>query len=152
MELVRLYPFNDINNLQRQLLKTFSDITLEDRTFTLKPLVELLDKKDSLILRVLLPGVDKKDIDVNVTSTEVIIKCDFDYVKDTKDCGCYISEFDYGTFNRTVKLPVEIQNELVTADYTNGVLTLTLPKIEDKNKVFKVSLVEQEDIPSLTPT
>jgi len=152
MELVRLYPFSDISNWQRQLLKTFNELNIEDKKYTLRPLVELLDKQNSLILRVSLPGVDRKDIDVNVTSTEVNIKCDFDYVKDTKDYGCYISEFDYGTFNRTVKLPVEIQNELVTADYTNGILTLTLPKLEDKNKVFKVSLVEQEELTPLTPT
>lgn len=50
------------------------------------------------------------------------------------------SEFHYGKFQRVIPLPVQIQNTNVTADYKDGILNLTLPTEEEKNKVVKVNL------------
>ena len=56
------------------------------------------------------------------------------------------SEFRYGKFQRVIPLPVRIQNNLVTADYKDGILNLTLPKSEEeKNKVVKVNLLKEAD-------
>jgi len=55
------------------------------------------------------------------------------------------SEFYYGKFERTIGLPIAIQNDKVKADYTDGILTLTLPKVEEAvNKVVKVNLAGSE--------
>ncbi|BAQ60498.1 small heat shock protein [Geminocystis sp. NIES-3708] len=145
MSLVRFYPLSDINSLHRQMNRLFDEITSWDNTnnTVLKPSVELLDNQDTLTLRVLIPGIDKKDLDISVTSEAVKISGEYRSQKENKDNGYYVSEFNYGKFERTINLPVAIQNEKVSADYKDGILTLNLPKIEQaQNKVFKVSLSE----------
>jgi HSP20 family protein len=143
MSLVRFYPLSDIDGLHRQMNRLFDEITSWDKTSSnvLHPSVELLDNKDSLTLRVLVPGIEKKDLDISVTSEAVKISGEYRHQEEQKDSGYYLSEFNYGKFERTINLPVAVRNEEVIADYTDGILTLTLPKIEEaKNKVFKVSL------------
>ncbi|MBL1211635.1 Hsp20/alpha crystallin family protein, partial [Geminocystis sp. GBBB08] len=110
----------------------------------LKPSIELLDNQDSLTLRVLVPGIDKKDLDISVTREAVKISGEYRHQEKSQDNGYYVSEFNYGKFERTINLPVAVQNDQVSADYKDGILSLNLPKIEEvKNKVFKVSLGEE---------
>lgn len=145
MSLVRFYPLSDVNSLHRQMNRLFDEISSWDNTnnTVLKLSVELFDNQDSLILRVLVPGIDKKDLDICVTREAVKISGEYRYQEANKDNHYYVSEFNYGKFERTINLPVAIQNEKVSADYKDGILTLNLPKIEEvKNKVFKVSLDE----------
>lgn len=146
MSLVRFYPLSDINGLHRQMNRLFDEISSWDNNANnsvLKPSVELFDNQDSLILRVLVPGIDKKDLDISVTHEAVKISGEYRHQEESKDNSYYVSEFNYGKFERTINLPVAVQNEKVSADYKDGILTLNLPKIEEvKNKVFKVSLDE----------
>jgi HSP20 family protein len=147
MSLVRFYPLADIDTLHRQMNRLFDELTTWDNpnATVLKPAVELLDNEDNLTLRVLLPGIDKKDLDISVTRDVVKIAGEYRPNPVTKDKGYYISEFNYGKFERIINLPVQIQNDKVTADYSDGILTLTLPKKEEvKNKVFKVNLVGED--------
>lgn len=151
MSLVRFYPLSDVHNLHRQMNRLFDEMTTWDnaKNSVLKPAVELMDNEDNLTLRAVIPGVDKKDLDVSVTREIVKISGEYRHNKENKDKGYYVSEFNYGKFERNIKLPVAIQNDKVTADYSDGILTLTLPKVEEvKNKVFKVNLAEK-DQPSL---
>ncbi|BAQ63520.1 Hsp20/alpha crystallin family protein [Geminocystis sp. NIES-3709] len=145
MSLVRFYPLSDINSLHRQMNRLFDEITSWDNptNTVLKPAIELFDNQDSLSLKVLVPGIDKKDLDISVTREAVKISGEYRHHEENKENGYYVSEFNYGKFERTINLPVAIQNEKVSADYKDGILTLNLPKIEEvKNKVFKVSLQE----------
>ncbi|MGI0483043.1 Hsp20/alpha crystallin family protein [Geminocystis sp. CENA526] len=147
MSLVRFYPLSDINSLHRQMNRLFDEITSWDNpnNTLLKPSIELFDQDNSLVLKVLVPGINKKDIDISVTRETVKISGEYRHQEENKDNGYYVSEFNYGKFERTVNLPVVIQNEKVTADYSDGILTLNLPKVEEvKNKVFKINLGEEK--------
>lgn len=151
MSLLRFYPLSDIDSLHRQMNKIFDDLTRFDNSNSTmwKPAIELIDNEDSLTLRAMVLGVDKKDIDISVTREAVKISGEYNHNQEHKDKGYYVSEFNYGKFERTVNLPVFVQNDKVTADYQNGILTLTLPKVEEvKNKVFKINL-GGENQPSL---
>jgi HSP20 family protein len=144
MSLVRrLSPFAEIDTLHRQMNRLFDEITNWEQIEPnlIKPAVELLDNDDKVTLRVLIPGIDKKDLDISVTPEEVRITGEYRHDQESKDKGYYVSEFSYGKFQRTIQLPVTIKNDQVTADYTDGILTLTLPKVEEASKkVFKVNL------------
>ncbi len=139
----RFSPFSEIDTLHRQMNRLFDEITTWDNINSeiIKPPVELIDNENSLTLRAVIAGVDKKDIDISVTREQVKISGQYNRNNENKDKGYYVSEFNYGKFERTINLPVAVQNNQVKADYTDGILTLTLPKVEEvKNKVFKVSL------------
>ncbi len=147
MPIVRFNPLYEINSLHRQMNRLLDEITTWDDVpnSPLKPAVELSDKNDSLILKVLVPGIDKKDLDISVTRDSVKVSGEYHSHEENKDGSYYISEFNYGKFERVINLPLPVKNDQVTADYNDGILTLTLPKLEDdKNKVFKVSLGAEE--------
>jgi len=151
MAIVRFNPLYEINSLHRQMNRLLDEITAWDDSSNslLKPAVELLDRDENLMLKVLVPGIDKKDLDVSVTRDTVKISGEYNRKEENKDTGYYISEFNYGKFERTINLPSPIKSDQVKAEYNDGVLMLTLPKLEDeKNKVFKVSL-EAEEKPAL---
>lgn len=144
MALVRRFsPLTEIDTLHRQMNRLLDEITTWDNfnQDLIKPAVELFDNENHLTLRLVLPGINKKDLDISVTREQVKISGEYHRNQENKDKGYYVSEFNYGKFERIIQLPVAIQNEQVTADYTDGILTLNLPKVEEvKNKVFKVNL------------
>ena len=143
MTIVRFNPLYEINSLHRQMNRLLEDISTWDNEQgnVFKPAVELTDHDDKLTLRVWLAGIDKDNLDVSVTRDAVKISGEFKHESEDKGNGYYISELKYETFARNVNLPVPVKNQEVTADYTDGILTLTLPKLDDvKNKVFKVNI------------
>jgi len=64
--------------------------------------------------------------------------------KKTQEKGFFRSEFRYGNFQRVIPLPVPIQNEQVKAEFKNGVLTLTLPKVTEARRTV-VNLADSTD-------
>jgi HSP20 family protein len=141
--LVRYWqPFREMETLRHQLDRALGELTQgtqESANWT--PAIEVKDAGDAVIVRAQLPGVDAKDIDVQVTREAVMISAEHHDEKKAEDKGYIQSEFRYGKFQRTVGLPVAVQNDQVQADYKDGVLTLTLPKVaEARNKVVKVNV------------
>lgn len=136
--LVRYNPWQELNSLQRQIDKAFED--LQTPTFK-SPAAELYETEDALHLKLELPGVDAKDVDIEVTENAVKIVAQRKQETKTDDNGKTRSEFYYGKFQRVIPLRTRIQNTNVKAEYKDGILNLTLPKTEqEKNKVVKVNL------------
>jgi HSP20 family protein len=143
MALVRWEPFREINSLQREMNRLFDTLTpatpMNGDRFL--PVVEMQETPDAVQLKVELPGIDLKDLDVQVTADSVAIAGERKSEIKTEEKGIFRSEFFYGKFQRVIPLPTRIQNTEVNADYKDGILHLTLPKAEEeKNKVVKVSL------------
>lgn len=131
--------------LQRPLDRLFEEMMITERNAptSWQPAVELEDRKDNLVLRAELPGIQGKDLDVQVTNKAVAISGERRYRQETKQKRSFRSEFSYGKFGRVVLLPVAVHNNQVKAEFTNGILTLTLPKVEVASKrVVKLNLVE----------
>ena len=149
--LVRYWqPWREIEAMRHQFDQMFDELTASSREQPdWTPAVELKDSGDELVLRVQLPGIDAKDVDVQVAKQGVSIAGDYRHEHKTEENGYFKSEFRYGNFRRVVPLPVAIENEQVKADYNNGILTLTLPKVaEVRNKVVKVDLAELNHAPA----
>ena len=128
-------PFLEINSVQRQIDQLFQEV-LPTTLLVSRPPVEISVNEDSVELKIELPGMDIKDIDVEVSKQMVAINGQRECAAEVKD-----SEFYYGKFSRLITLPVEVQNSQVTANYQDGILSLTLPKaVAEKNKVVKVNL------------
>ena len=142
MALVRYNPWSEMNSLQRQLNRIFDDALTNDNwgdfsNLSKVPAAELTETDDALHLKLEVPGMEAKDIDIQVMADRVAIAGERKSEINDKTR----SEFRYGKFKRVIPLPARIQNTNVTADYKDGILNLTLPKSEEeKNKVVKVNL------------
>ncbi|MDH6067024.1 Hsp20/alpha crystallin family protein [Chrysosporum ovalisporum APH033B] len=145
MTLLRWNPWMEIGTLQRQINSLLEDTTvvstLFDKDFIKFPPTELEETEDALHLKLELPGMSAKDLDIQVTEKAVYISGERKSETKNEDKGTTKSEFYYGKFQRVIPLCVRIQNNNVTADYKDGILNLTLPKAEEaKNTVVKVNL------------
>jgi len=144
MALVRWNPVTELDAFRRQMDRLFDEMT-GDRALTPQwgqlP-IELNDAGDNLELKAQVPGINPDDLDVTVNRDSVTISGE--YRHEDKDDNSYGSEFQYGKFSRTIGLPVGIQQDNVQADYSNGILTLHLPKVEQaKNQQVKINLGSQ---------
>lgn len=147
--LVRWQPFQEVEEVRRQFDRLFRDMTTLDKDAekgSWVPASELRDDGDHLTLRLSLPDIDAKDLDIQVTKDSLAIAGERRIEsKGESDKGYYWSEISYGKFRRVFALPVAVEQEQVKADYTNGILTLTLPKANEV-KAFKVSV--NSELPS----
>ena len=138
-------PFTEIETIREQLDKVFDQraATRDNSETAWMPALELIDAGDNFILKAQLPGIDPKDIDVQVTREAISISGERRYENTEEKPGYVRSEFRYGKFHRVLPLPAPIQNDSVQAEYKDGILMLTLPKVaEARNKVVKINLAE----------
>ncbi|MBW4518199.1 MAG: Hsp20/alpha crystallin family protein [Scytolyngbya sp. HA4215-MV1] len=146
-------PFRQIETLRHQLDQVFDELTHTTNSQTeWMPAVELKDAGDHLVLKAQLPGMTAKDLDVQVMREAVALSGEHRYEQKSEEKGYFHSEFRYGKFQRVIPLPIAVQNDQVQADFKDGILTLTLPKVaEARNQVFKVNLADLNTAES-TPT
>jgi HSP20 family protein len=152
MMIRRLQNFNPRETIRRQIDQVFDEFQdlSNDYSPTWVPAIELRDTPENLLLSVLLPGIDRNDIDIQVTRQAVSIAGERRYRNGAEDQGYFRSEFPYGKFQRVVPLPVPVQQERTSAEFCDGILTLTLPKSEEyRHRVIKIDLGEIE---SAAPT
>lgn len=144
MALARWNPWQEVDTMQRQINSLFERSLVPTasniRSVAIPP-AEIKDTADAIHLKLEVPGMEAKDIDVQVTQNAVYISGERKTENKTEEKGVTRSEFHYGKFQRLISLPARIQNTNVTAEYKDGILNLTLPKTEqEKNKVVKVNL------------
>ncbi len=150
MALIRWEPFREIESLQREMNSLFDTLTPRTERGSITtgpsflPAAEMHETPNAIELRVEVPGMEAKDLDVQVTAEAVSISGERKSETKTEERGMTRSEFRYGRFQRIIPLPTRIQNDKVQAEYTNGILRLTLPKAEaEKNKVVTINLGSQ---------
>jgi|SRR4028119_1878 HSP20 family protein len=145
MALIRWEPFREVENLQREMNRLFESLTPSENGrfdgIDFMPAAEMHETPHTIDVRLEVPGLEAKDLDVRVTEQAVAISGERRSETKSEQSGMTRSEFRYGKFQRVIPLPARIQHDQVKADYQNGVLSLSMPKAEDeKNKVFKVNL------------
>ena len=135
----------EINSLKKEMNHLFEvftpTINSEVKGIAFTPAVEIHENNDAIDLKVEIPGLDAKDLDVQVTAEAVEIRGQRRQETTTEKPGRTRSEFDYGAFQRVISLPTRVQNEQVKADYKDGILHLHLPLAKaEKNRVVKVNI------------
>jgi HSP20 family protein len=105
------------------------------------PVVDLFEEKDDIVVKAELPGMEKNDIEVNLTDHTLTIKGEKKKEEEIKEENYYRSERAYGSFVRTLELPREVHADKVKATFKNGVLEVRVPKTEAaKAKEIKVKV------------
>jgi HSP20 family protein len=95
-----------------------------------RPKVDVVDREDEVVVRAELPGVAKDDLQVSVADTLVTIKGETKQEKKEENGDYYRSEISRGSFSRSVTLPCSVSAENAKASFNDGVLELSLPKVQ----------------------
>ncbi|MES1021843.1 Hsp20/alpha crystallin family protein [Gloeocapsa sp. BRSZ] len=146
MALIRWEPFREVDSLQRDMNRLFDSLMRATDgepggSMAFVPAAEIEETPEAVHLKLEIPGMEAKDLDVQVTAEAVAVSGERKSETKTEEKGMTRSEFRYGSFRRVIPLPTRIKNDEVQAEYKNGVLNLTLPKAEaEKNKVVKVNI------------
>jgi HSP20 family protein len=131
MSLTQYDPLSNFPATFRNFEDAVSRILSEPRASRpWSPAVDISETENELILKADLPDVKLSDIDVHVENQTLTIKGERQFEKDEKTKGYHRIERNYGTFVRSFTVPSTVEADKVAAEYTNGVLTVTLPKKE----------------------
>ena len=150
----RRRPFTDLSHWERDMERMFEDFwgrrmrpwwperwSMPAVLEISPPVVDFLEEKDEIVVKAELPGMDKDNIEVNLTDHTLTIKGEKKKEEEVKEENYYKSERFYGSFMRTLELPTDVHSDKVKASFKNGVLEVRLPKTEQaKAKETKVKI------------
>jgi HSP20 family protein len=108
-------------------------------TGAMVPALDMSETDTAIEVRVDLPGVSAKDIDIQVSGSVLTISGERQEEKEEKGKTFHRLERRYGNFSRTLTLPCPVVESEVAAEYRDGVLTITLPKTEE-SKAHKIKV------------
>ena len=146
MAIVRWEPFRDLLATQDRFNRLFNDTVSRflgeggeiAQTGWLPP-VDVYETDQNVVMKAELPGVDPKNVEIRVEDGTLYLKGERKFEKEVKDEDYHRVERSYGSFARSFALPASVDSEKATAEYKDGLLTLTLPKKEEaKPKTIKI--------------
>jgi len=132
---------NRMNRMNRLFRESYSPEVQEDAltTTTFAPPVDIYEDEHTITLRMEVPGIDEKDIDVSVENKVLTVDGERKIEKDEKEENFRRIERQYGSFTRSFTLPSSVDPGQVSANYDKGVLKITLTKkAEAKPKQIKI--------------
>lgn len=105
------------------------------------PAVDVAETESEVVVKAEIPGIDPKNLEVHVTEDSLDIKGEVKDEWEEKNVGYCRRERYCGTFERTIALPAKVRQDEVKAQYRDGILTITLPKVEpSKPRARKVEI------------
>lgn len=145
-----LSPFENIEKIfedffPRSMLRQFKHEWPSGGTLTTAfeksmPKVDIIDRDDEIFVRAELPGIDKKDIDISMTDYTLTIKGETKKQETEEKGDYYRCETSQGSYIRTLSLPAEVNADKAKASFKDGLLELSLPKMERaKRRNIKVN-------------
>ena len=144
--ITRWDPFRELGTLQDRMNRLFNDQfgTIsrdESLTGAFVPPVDVYEDENSIQLRMEVPGIEEKDIDIRLENQVLTVRGERNFSKEEKEENFHRIERRYGSFTRSFTLPATVNAEDVSADYDKGVLKIRLAKrAEAKPKQIKVNL------------
>jgi HSP20 family protein len=135
MAIVRWDPARELDTLQTEfnrLFDVFSGSRPDARTHRWLPAMDLVESGENLVLRADLPGMKRDDVEIEVKENVLTIAGERRTDNEEKADGYYRVERASGRFSRSLTLPEGIDADAITADFTDGVLEVRIPKPEER--------------------
>lgn len=133
-------PFEEITRMQERLSQLFSELSPSGEMKnldTLSPMTDVQDKEKEIVVKADMPGVDKKDVEIDIKNNMLYINANMHREKEEDKEGYVMHERVFSRFARTISLPANVMIEGAKAKLEDGVLTVNIPKaeIEEKQKI-----------------
>jgi len=145
MAITRWDPFRELSTIQDRMNRLFQESyggqDQELSTSAFAPPVDVYEDEHNIVLKVEVPGIDEKDIDIRLENNTLVVRGERRFEKEEKEENYHRVERRYGSFVRSFSLPNTVDTENVQATYDKGVLKIALAKkAEAKPKQIKVSV------------
>jgi HSP20 family protein len=150
--ITRWEPFREFTTLQDRLNRLFQQSVSEGReealtTSSFAPAVDVYEDDQHVTLKIEVPGIDEKDIDVRLENNILTVHGERKLEKEEKEENYRRVERQYGSFTRSFTLPNTVDSESVSATYDKGVLKIKLAKkAEAKPKQIKISVGSEKTL------
>jgi HSP20 family protein len=132
MAIVRWDPFRELTALQSEVNRLFSRVgggDVAERQSWI-PSVDVVETKDAITLKAELAGMDPNDIHLEIEDNVLTVSGERRFQEEVDEDKYYRIERRYGSFSRSIALPQGADAERIDAEYENGVLVVTVPKVE----------------------
>lgn len=157
MNIVRYDPFRDLRTLQDEVNRLFSSAApaTSGREEMLNgvwaPKVDIFENKENLVLEAELPGMNRDDFELSFENNVLTLKGERKFEKKTDEENYHRVERSYGTFTRSFTLPNTVTADGAKAEFTNGILHVSLPKREE-TKARKIEVIGTDAAPKTIDT
>ena len=135
MDLVRFNPMREMNDLRCRVNRMFSDLftptVFENQDLqrqSWNPAVDITDNDDSIVIKAELPGVEKKDIHIDVKDRYLTLRGERSTDEEVKEEQVVRRERFYGRFQRVFTLPEAVDVDKIKARHADGLLKIEIPK------------------------
>lgn len=139
MNLVKWNPLWEMGALHDRINRLFDDtffpaasLSHELSLGSWKPVVDIYENEDAIVIKAELPGIDKKDIKVDLKDRVLTLEGERSRENEVKKEDYYRKERAFGRFQRSFTLSAEIDPEKIKAEFKDGVLKVEIPKPEEK--------------------
>jgi HSP20 family protein len=136
MELVRWNPLKEMALLRNHLSNFISDPFFPGETAgdegsrNVRPAVDIFVKDDKTFIKAELPGMEKKDISLDIQNGVLTLRGERKNESEVKEENFYRKEISHGTFVRAFTLPDEVDTDRIKAEFKDGILTVEVPSPE----------------------
>lgn len=135
MSLMRWDPFAEMRSLREVMDRLFDESFVQpaawlERTMPGDLDLDLIETGDALVVKASVPGVKPEDVDITVQNNVLTIQGETREEREAAEGRYHRRERRYGSFRRSVALPVDVNADAADARFEDGVLTITLPKTE----------------------
>jgi HSP20 family protein len=137
MDLIQWNPLSEMVCLRERMNRLFDDSWFRTDGYgddvamgMWSPAVDMFAKDDHLVIKAELPGMEKKDINLDLKDGVLTLRGERKHENEIKDENFYRREMSYGKFVRTFSLPSDVDPDKIKAEFQNGLLTIEVPKPE----------------------
>ena len=141
----RTNPLRELVSLREAMNQLFEDSIVRPGSGGMVPrvggrlAVDMYETDEAVVVKSAIPGVDPADIDISIQNDTLTIKGETKMDEELAEANYVVREHYYGSFSRSLSIPVSIKANEAEAEFEDGILTLTLPKADElKPKAIKV--------------
>ena len=133
--LTRWEPVREMMTLREAMDRLFDDaftrpLNVREGGWS-SPAVDMFQTDDEVVVKVALPGFKADEVQINVTGDVLTLRGEVKQQEEKKERAWHIREQRWNSFERSIALPTDVKADRASADFENGILTITLPKAEE---------------------
>lgn len=147
MRITKWQPYSDLVNMYDRWNRLYGEDFLDDSSkngltpSAWRPTTDIYETKEAYVFKIELPGFKKEDIKVEFSGDTLTLRGERKQGEETKNESCHRLERSYGIFERQFTVPKNVDAKKIEASLKEGILMLTIPKVEEaKTKAIPISV------------